>query len=132
MLGVAVEVEPGEGAEGAGLEGGVRVGEGDGGVELGVGLGGARRAGEQQAQSDARGGEERVGVDGLAVAGLGVRRVGSGVCGGCGGGRRQSFEGEAEVVEDLGVVGGLGVEGGEDLEGGGEVAVWAGSGSDGA
>jgi hypothetical protein len=41
-----------------------------------------------------------------------------GVCGSAVG---EAFEGEAKVVEDLGIVGGLGVEGGEEAEGGGEV-----------
>jgi hypothetical protein len=57
----------------------------------------------------------------LAVAGLGGE--GFGVWRGwVRGFRSEGFEGEAEVVEDLGVVGGLGVEAGEDFECGGKVA----------
>ena len=76
-----------------------------------------------------RGGKERVGGYGLAVAGLGgefiVRCSLFGVrCKGCGfeGCWTEGFEGQAEVVEDLGVVGSLGVEAGEDFKCGGEVA----------
>jgi len=85
-----------------------------------------------------RGGEAGVGGDGRAVAGFGS---GGGSCrlqdvgcwwGGCGGGRGgdgcwlQRFEGEAEVVEDLGIVGRLRVEAGEQLERGGKIAAGEG------
>ena len=113
--------EPGQGAEGACLEGGRDVGELGCGEELAAGLGRARRAGQQQAEGDVWGGEEWVGGDGLAVAGLSGEgfRVWRGWVRGF---RSEGFEGEAEVVEHLGVVGGLGVEASEDFEGGGEVA----------
>ena len=111
VLGRSVEVETGEGAECVGFEGGLGVREGGRRSEFGVGLRESTAAGEQQAESDVRGGEGGAGSDGFAVGGLGV-----------GVGGLDGFQGEAEVVEDLRVAGGEGVEVGEDLEGGGEVA----------
>ena len=74
--GFGVEVETGDGAEGAGFEGGVGIGESGGGAEFGAGffaacVGRAAGAGEEQAEGYMRGREERVGGDGLAVVGLG-------------------------------------------------------------
>ena len=120
MLG-SHQVEPGQGAEGAGLERGRGVGELGCGEQLAAGLGGARRAGQQQAERNVRGGKERVGGDGLAVVGLGGGSFGV-WRGWSWGFRAEGFEGEAEVVEDLGVVGELGVEAGENLKRGGKVA----------
>ncbi len=114
-------VELGQRAEGACLERGRGVGELGRGEQLAAGLDGARRAGQQQAEGYVWGGEERIGGDGLAIVelsggGFGIWR------GWVRGFRSEGFESEAEVVEDLGVVGGLGVEAGEDFEGGGKVA----------
>ena len=114
-------VEPGQGAVGAGLQGGRGVGELGRGEQLAAGFDGARRAGKQQAERNVRGGEERIGGDGLAVVKLSGGNLG--VRGGWSWRfRPKGFEGEAEVVEDLGVVGDLGVEAGEDFERGGKVA----------
>ena len=75
-------VEPGQGAVGAGLQGGRGVGELGRGEQLAAGLGGARRTGQQQAERDVRGGEERIGGDGLAVVRLGGEGLGAGRSGG--------------------------------------------------
>jgi hypothetical protein len=64
-------VELGQGAEGAGLERGRGVWELGCGEQLAACLDRAPRAGQQQAEGNVRGGEERVGGDGLPVAGLG-------------------------------------------------------------
>jgi hypothetical protein len=123
--GGVVEVEAGEGAEGAGLESRLGVGERRGGGELGACFCGAVGAGEQEAEGDVRSGEGGVGDDGGAVTGLGSCGLFVGGCwlvGGCWRGVSESFEGEAEVVEDLRVIGRLGVEVGENFESGGEVA----------
>ena len=114
-LRVPDKVEAGESAEGAGFERGRDVREMGRGEQLAAGLGGAVGAGEQQAERDVRGGEERVGGNGLAVAGFGGEGLWTVRGGWSGVSRTEGFEGEAEVVEELGVVGGLGVEVGEDL-----------------
>ncbi len=105
-----------------GLQRGLDVGELGRGGELVVGFVRVSGTGEQEAERDVRRGEEWIGVNRLAVAGLGGWRlwVGSGGVGG--GGRFEGFEGESEVVEDLRIVGELGVEGGEDLECCGQVS----------
>ena len=53
------------------FDGGLDVGERNGCCELDVGFDEVATAGEQEAQSDVRGGKGRVGVDGLTVAGFG-------------------------------------------------------------
>ena len=106
-------VETGKGAEGAGFECWSRVGEGSYGEEVGAGFGVAIGTGQHESEGDMRWGKERVGVDGLAITGLG----GGGVGIGCGWGT-DGFESHAEVVEDLGIVGDFGVEFGEEFEGG--------------
>lgn len=120
MLAREAEIEPREGAEGAGFECRLGVGQGRGGGELLVRVGGMAGAGEEEAERDVRGGEGRIGVDGLAIAGLGGEGRSRGrllVAGGL-----EGFEGEAEVVEDLCVMRGLGVEVGENLKCGGKVS----------
>src|ERR1035437_5207172 len=64
-------VEPGEGSEGARFEDGVRIRERGGGEEFGAGLRGAVAASQEKTEGDVGRREERIGVDGLAVAGLG-------------------------------------------------------------
>src|ERR1035437_2617409 len=110
-------IEPGEGSEGARFEDGVRIRERGGGEEFGAGLRGAVAASQEKTEGDVGRREERIGVDGLAVAGLGGgdRLVLVGGRGGGGGGV-------------LGWGGGGGGRGG----GGGGGGFWGGGGPGGA
>ena len=90
-----VLVDAGEGAIGSGLDGWVVGGEGCGFVEFNSGVGQLAAAGEEEAEGYVRLEEVGVGDDGFAVGGFG------------GGGLVQGILGEAEIVEEMGVVGGL-------------------------
>jgi hypothetical protein len=110
-------VDASESSECARFERGRSVRKSSDGEEVGAGFGVAIGAGEQKAERDMRGGEERVSVDGFAVIGLGGRSTGVGRSG-----RAEGLDGHAEVVEDLRIVGDFGVEVGEEFEGGGIVS----------
>ena len=107
--GARVLVDAGEGAVGTGLDGGVVGGEGGGLVEFGAGVGQLAAAGEEEAEGYVRFEEVGIGGDGSAVGGFG------------GGGLVEGVLGEAEIVEEVGVVGGFFSQRGEEFQRGGVV-----------